>query len=45
LGLNHGDAYVLVGLNHLHLTTNPLDDTLMKSRWDTPIDINPISSK
>jgi hypothetical protein len=43
LGLGHGDAHVFVGLNHLHLVTDPLDDTLMKSRWDTLVGMYPMS--
>jgi hypothetical protein len=45
LGLSHGDAHVLISLNHLDLIADPLDDGLMKSRWDTLIGVYPISPK
>jgi hypothetical protein len=45
LTISHGNAQLLIGLNHLHLITHPLDDALMNNRWDTLVSMYPIPSK
>jgi hypothetical protein len=37
--------HVFIGLNHLHLVIDRLDDALMESRRDTLIGVYPISSE